>query len=129
MPQPKANTTRRRDFKHIFAKSLRTNATDAERILWSLLRTRQLGGLRFRRQQPIGPYIVDFFCPSAKLIVELDGSQHGTDQAVSYDDDRTRFLQARGYRVLRFWNADVMKNRDSVMEAIHHIATTQPEIR
>ncbi|MDB5734181.1 MAG: hypothetical protein JWN16_818 [Alphaproteobacteria bacterium] len=120
---PKANINNRRDFKRDFAKSLRTTATDAERILWSLLRTRQLGGLRFRRQQPIGPYIVDFFCPSAKLIVELDGSQHGTDQAVSNDGDRTRFLQARGYRVLRFWNTDLMKNRDSVLAAIHRTAT------
>jgi very-short-patch-repair endonuclease len=123
---PRTNITRRRELKHTLAKNLRTTATDAERILWSLLRTRQLGGLRFRRQQPVGPYIVDFFCPSAKLIVELDGSQHGTDQAISYDDDRTRFLQSCGYRVLRFWNTDVMKNRDSVIETIHHTATTQP---
>jgi very-short-patch-repair endonuclease len=120
---PKANTSNRRDVKRAFAKSLRTTATDAECILWSLLRTRQLGGLRFRRQHPIGPYIVDFFCPSAKLIVELDGSQHGTDEAVSYDDDRTRFLQVRGYRVLRFWNIEVMQNRDNVLAAIHHMAT------
>jgi very-short-patch-repair endonuclease len=124
MPQPKANPARRRDFKRDFAKDLRTAATDAERILWSLLRARQQGGLRFRRQQPIGPYIVDFFCPSAKLIVELDGSQHGTDQSISYDNDRTRFLQARGYRVLRFWNTDVIKYRDSVLDAIHRTATT-----
>jgi len=126
MPQAKANTTRRRDFNRTFAKELRANATDAERILWSLLRMRQLADLRFRRQQPIGPYIVDFFCPSVKLIVELDGSQHGTDDAISYDDDRTRFLRARGYSVLRFWNSDVMKNRDRVLEAIHHAATLPP---
>jgi very-short-patch-repair endonuclease len=126
LPQPKANLSRRRDFKRDFARSLRTTATDAERILWSALRTRQLGNLRFRRQHPIGPYIVDFFCPSAKLIVELDGSQHGTDEAVCHDDDRTRFLQARGYHVLRFWNIEVMKNRDSVLAAIHHTAVTPP---
>ena len=119
MPQPKADTTRRSLFKRDFAKHLRTNATDAERILWSLLRHHQFANLRFRRQQPIGPYIVEFFCPSAKLIVELDGDQHGTDHARSYDDDRTRFLEQRGYRVLRFWNGEVMKHRDMVLESIH----------
>ena len=125
MPQPKADTTRRGLFKRDFAKHLRTNATDAERILWSLLRRRQFEGLRFRRQQPIGPYIVDFFCPSVKLIIELDGGQHGADRARSYDEDRTRFLEQRGYRVLRFWNHDVLKNRDTVLDAIHR-ATFPP---
>jgi very-short-patch-repair endonuclease len=108
------------------AKDLRINATDAERILWSMLRGKRLAALHFRRQQPIGPYIVDFFCPSAKLIVELDGGQHGMDQAVVYDGNRTRFLETKGYRVLRFWNGEVMKNRDVVAEAIWRAARPVP---
>jgi very-short-patch-repair endonuclease len=118
----KSNPARRKIFKRAFAKTLRINATDAERILWSVLRGRQLATFRFRRQQPIGPYIVDFFCPSAKLIVELDGDQHGLDQVVRYDKVRTRFLEANGYRVLRFWNGEVMKDRDAVAEAICRVA-------
>jgi very-short-patch-repair endonuclease len=84
---------------------------------------KQLATLRFRRQQPIGFYIVDFFCPSAKLIVELDGSQHGSDKAVVYDEDRSRFFESKGYRVLRFWNSEVMKDRDLVAEAIYRMST------
>jgi len=115
----KSDPARRKIFKRAFAKTLRVNATDAERILWSVLRGRRLAALRFRRQQPIGPYIVDFFCPSAKLIVELDGGQHGIDQIATYDEGRTRFLEANGYRVLRFWNGEVMRDRDAVAEAIY----------
>jgi very-short-patch-repair endonuclease len=119
----KADAARRKTHKRPLAKVLRANATDAERILWSLLRGKQLAALRFRRQQPIGSYIVDFFCPSAKLIVELDGSQHGSDKAVVYDEDRSRFLESKGYRVLRFWNSEVMKDRDLVAEAIYRMST------
>src|SRR4051812_14031307 len=99
MPPPKAGP-RRAQFKRSVAKSLRQNPTDAERRLWHLLRVKQLGGLRFRRQQPIGRYIVDFFCPAAKLIVELNGDQHGTDSNAAQDAARTRWLEARGYMVL-----------------------------
>jgi very-short-patch-repair endonuclease len=74
--------------------------------------------LRFRRQQPIGPYVVDFFCPSAKLIVELDGGQHGEDCAVLYDEARTRWLEAQGYRVLRFWNWEFQQYPEAVVESI-----------
>ena len=122
----KTDPVRRKVFKRALAKDLRVNATDAERILWSMLRSRRLAALRFRRQQPIGPYVVDFFCPSAKLIVELDGGQHGTDQAVIYDENRTRFLETKGYRVLRFWNAEVMKDRDVVVEAIWRAVRPAP---
>ena len=121
--QRKADPVRRKVHKRPLAKLLRANATGAERILWSILRYKQLAALRFRRQQPIGPYIVDFFCPSAKLVVELDGSQHGADKIVAYDEDRTRFLESKGYRVLRFWNVEVIRNRDSVAEAIYHAGT------
>jgi len=99
-----------------FAKVLRRNATDAERRLWSRLRNRQLGGFRFRRQRSIGPYICDFVCLSARVVVELDGSQHIEDTA--YDARRDAILKANGFRVLRFWNADVMARVDAVLETI-----------
>ena len=125
MAQQNTDPVRRDMFKRALAKTLRVNATDAERILWSVLRGRRLAALRFRRQQPIGPYVVDFFCPSAKLIVELDGGQHGADQNIAYDENRTRFLEAKGYRVLRFWNAEVMKDRDTIAEAICRAAQSR----
>jgi very-short-patch-repair endonuclease len=121
MPEKsKANTLRRREFKTAFAKDMRQQPTDAERKLWWLLRNKQMAQLRFRRQQPIGPYIADFFCPSAKLIVELDGGQHGTEENRLYDEQRTRFLNTRGYRVLRFGNEHFLKHPDSVLEGIWH---------
>jgi very-short-patch-repair endonuclease len=114
----KADITQRQPFKRAFARSLRANPTEAERKLWAHLRAGRLGNLRFRRQQPIGPYIVDFFCPSAQLVVELDGGQHGMDAAVAYDDVRSRFLESRGYQVLRFWNGEVLKDLDVVLDTI-----------
>ena len=121
MPRtPRADPHRRRIFKRTFAKFLRANATTAERRLWSLLRGKQLSSLRFRRQQPVGPYVVDFFCPAAKLIIELDGSQHGTDEAGVYDEERTRFLNASGYRVLRFSNGDVLRDSQMIVDTIRH---------
>ena len=116
MPAPKSN--QRSAFKFGFAKQLRSNPTDAERWLWSLLRGKRLGNLRFRRQQPVGPYIVDFFCPAAKLIVELDGSHHGSDNNASYDAIRTQWLEGRGYKVLRFANHSVLN--EPVLERIWH---------
>ena len=100
-----------------FARELRTNATLPERILWSRLRKRLLGGFRFRRQRPIGPYICDFVCLSEKVIVELDGSQHVAQTA--YDVRRDTLLRSNGFRVLRFWNADVLERLDVVLETIH----------
>jgi very-short-patch-repair endonuclease len=99
------------------AKDLRRNSTDAERRLWQHLRASRLNGFKFRRQHPIPPYIVDFVCASEYLVVELDGSQH-TDAS---DAARTRFLEARGLRVLRFWDNDVLSNTDAVLEAILNI--------
>jgi very-short-patch-repair endonuclease len=96
--------------KFALARRLRREATDAERKLWFFLRDKRFGGLRWRRQQPIGPYVVDFFCPSERLIVELDGGQHGDERVKAYDDDRTRWLQARGYRVIRLWNVDFLED-------------------
>ncbi len=98
------------------ARGLRQNLTDAERKLWCRLRNRQLCGHKFRRQHEIDHYIVDFVCTDSLLIVELDGGQHA-DQ-LDYDERRTRHLQAGGYRVLRFWNNDVLMNIESVLEVI-----------
>jgi very-short-patch-repair endonuclease len=106
------------------ARNLRKNATDAEQHLWWSLRRQQLDGLRFRRQTPIGPYIVDFFCPGAKLIVELDGGQHS--QRTDYDYDRTRWLEQRGYRVLRFWNNEALANTEGVLDEIRQAASDAP---
>ncbi len=117
MPPWKA-PSRRAELKRGFAKELRQNMTEAERRLWAQLRKKQVGQVRFRRQEPLGPYVVDFFCPAAKLIVELDGDQHGLDQAVAYDAHRTYWLEERGYKVLRFPNREV--NKSHVIDAIWH---------
>ena len=97
------------------AQRLRREMTDAERKLWSVLRNRQLAGAKFRRQQPIGPFIADFVCQEHRLIVEANGGQHAGNMA---DDRRTAFLQSSGYRVLRFWNSDILTNIDGVALAI-----------
>jgi very-short-patch-repair endonuclease len=97
-------------------RELRRNQTEAERILWSRLRGRRLLGARFRRQHRIGPYFADFACPESHLVVELDGSQHLARAA--YDRARTGYLGAAGYRVLRFWNDDVIVRTEEVLDAI-----------
>ena len=102
-------------------RALRTASTDAERKLWQYLRAGQLGGLKFRRQHPIPPYIVDFHCLAAKLVVELDGSQH-TEQA---DRARTTVLESRGLTILRFWDNEVLTQIDAVVEAIFNSAGTR----
>ncbi|MBI4332316.1 MAG: endonuclease domain-containing protein [Chloroflexi bacterium] len=99
-----------------FARTLRREQTDAERLLWSRLRRKQLDGFKFRRQQPIGRYVVDFVCFERKLIVELDGGQH--DEARQRDEERTAWLNKEGFRVLRFWNNDVFGNLEGVWEVI-----------
>jgi Uncharacterized protein conserved in bacteria len=98
------------------ARELRRAMTDTEQKLWYRLRNRQLSGCKFRRQHEIDQYIVDFVCTEARLIIELDGGQH-VDQ-VNYDERRTQYLQAMGYRVLRFWNNDALVNIESVLEVI-----------
>jgi very-short-patch-repair endonuclease len=98
------------------AKAMRSEMTDAELKLWNALRAHRLMGLKFRRQVPIGPYIVDFACPSKRLIVEADGSQHADNMA--YDLERTAFLKQSGWTVLRFWNDDAMKTIDAVCQHI-----------
>ena len=98
------------------SRELRAEMTDAERKLWSRLRSKQLGGVRFNTQFPVGPFICDFAARSKGLVIELDGGQHAA--AVSYDSDRTRYIEERGYRVLRFWNTDVLNNLDGVVSEI-----------
>ena len=90
--------------------------TDAERKLWRCLRSRQLSAMKFRRQHVIDRYIVDFVCVEAALVLELDGGQHA--ERVAQDADRTRKLESLGYRVLRFWNNDVLMNTEAVLEVI-----------
>lgn len=97
------------------AKRLRRELTDAEKKLWRLLRSRQLNGAKFRRQQPIGEFIVDFVSFEARLIVEADGGQHAQRRT---DQRRTAFLGSVGYRVLRFWNTDILGNPDGVLHAV-----------
>ena len=103
------------------AQRLRRETTDAERKLWSVLRNRDLEGAKFRRQQPIGPFIADFVCQEHRLIIEADGGQH-TDSLV--DGRRTAFLKGKGYRVLRFWNNDILNNLDGVTEVIANALST-----
>jgi adenine-specific DNA-methyltransferase len=106
------------------AHELRRSLTTAEQKLWKYLRAHQLGGAGFRRQHAIGPYVVDFCAPRLKLIIELDGGQHA-DQ-VEYDSARTEYLERQGYRVLRFWNNDVMKNIQGVIQIISKIIQPLP---
>ncbi len=105
------------------AKHLRREMTEQERTLWKHLRDQRLGSAKFRKQQPIGPYITDFVCQDARLIVEADGSQHADSD---YDVRRDAFLKSKGYRVMRFWNNEIMINLNGVLEAIYHALTTHP---
>ncbi|MEO6607287.1 MAG: DUF559 domain-containing protein [Aestuariivirga sp.] len=98
------------------ARSLRHNQTEAEKRLWGNLRNKALQGHKFNRQVPIGPYIVDFLCHEAKLVLEVDGATHGDAHEVEYDKNRTAFLNAQGYRVIRCFNADVFENLNGVLD-------------
>ena len=106
------------------SRELRLNATDAERKLWGQLSARKVAGVRFNRQFPIGPFICDFASRSAKLVIEVDGGQHAVD--VEKDRARTAYLQARGYRVIRFWNNDVMERIDGVVSEIERVLADMP---
>jgi very-short-patch-repair endonuclease len=107
------------DLRRQTARRLRADATEAEIRLWRYLRQTPLDGSHFRRQVPLGPYVADFACMAAKLIIELDGSQHAEDKNKLKDDERTRWLAAEGYRVIRFWNNDIVENIDGVLETIY----------
>jgi len=101
--------------KRRFARSLRRDMTEAEERLWHELRGRKLDGIKFRRQVPVGPYVADFLCAEALLIVEIDGSQHADS---AHDRVRAAALGARGFRILRFWNDEVLREMDSVCDTI-----------
>jgi very-short-patch-repair endonuclease len=96
------------------AKILRRRPTDAEKRLWRYLRGKQLEGFKFRRQEPIGNYMADFVCYEKRIIVEVDGSQHGKEK----DSERDQWFEGQGFKVLRFWNNEVLKNTQGVLEAI-----------
>ena len=100
------------------ARALRRAATSAERKMWAGLRNRSLGGHKFVRQEPIGPYFADFVCREARLVVEIDGATHSTDCELAHDKVREDFLRAQGYRVVRFTNEEVYEQSDSVFDAI-----------
>jgi very-short-patch-repair endonuclease len=104
------------------ARNLRRNATMFERLLRSRLRDSRLDGLNFRRQHPAGPYVLDFYCPQLRLAIELDGGQHTHARQESHDRKRTAWLQECGVTELRFWNTDVTKNLDGVLEKIKEVA-------
>jgi very-short-patch-repair endonuclease len=114
--------------KHNLARHLRKNLTDAEKRLWWRLRYRQLQNCKFRRQAPVGDYVVDFVCFERNLIVELDGGGHTLKRR--QDAERTKWLESQGFTVLRFWNSDVVKEMDGVLEAIWNAlsrATPHPD--
>ncbi|WP_439569015.1 endonuclease domain-containing protein [Sphingopyxis sp.] len=106
------------------SRELRLNATDAERKLWAQLSARKVAGVRFNRQFPVGPFICDFVSRTAKLIVEVDGGQHAVD--VAKDASRTAFLQSQGYRVIRFWNNDVLERIEGVVGEIERVIANMP---
>ena len=107
----------RKDFTR-FARQLRREQTDAEKKLWLRIRNRQVDGWKFNRQVPNGPYVLDFFCYEASLVVELDGGQHAEVRA-EHDAIRTKYLEQQGFTVLRFWNGDVLQNIEGVLEQVH----------
>src|SRR6185312_3167029 len=113
------------DNKILFARHLRKHMTDAERKLWTRLRGNQLG-VRFRRQVALGPYVVDFACFNPQIVIEVDGGQHAEHQALAYDEQRTSWLQSRGYNVLRFWNDEVLAQTDDVVGEVVRILSLHP---
>jgi len=99
----------------LFAKTM------PEQLMWQLLRAKQFMNLKFRRQHVIAPYIVDFYCHELGLVIELDGSQHGADDAIEYDAERTKFLEALGFRVVRYWNYDVLNSTEMISDDLWNI--------
>ena len=118
---------------HARERVLRRDQTEAERLLWQHLRNGRLLEFKFRRQHRIGPYYVDFYCAKARLVLELDGSQHLAN--VEYDEQRTRFLESLGCRVQRFWNFEALENPDRVLDRIAnllnapHLQVPSPRVR
>ena len=109
--------SRRKDFETFYARQMRNNPTKAEHVLWQALRRKSLG-VRFRRQQPMGPFVVDFYCSHARLVIELDGEHHANEEKQRDDEERTRELERIQCCVLRFWNGEVLNDFDGVMGRI-----------
>lgn len=112
------------DKKILFARQLRKDQTDVEQILWEFLRNRRFNAVKFRRQHPIGPYVVDFVSLDKKLIIELDGGQHNTESGKEKDKERKIWLEQQGFQLLRFWNNEVISDLDNVLEVIHNALTS-----
>ena len=110
------------------ARRLGADATIFERKLWAHLRGAQMNGFAFRRQHPVGPYVLDFYCAAAKLAVELDGDQHGTDAGLAYDAARTRFLKQKHIRIIRFGNHELKENLDGVRDEIARALLRTPTL-
>jgi very-short-patch-repair endonuclease len=107
------------NFRRATARRLRSKTTDPEIVLWKRLRIIETKGTHFRRQVPIGPYVADFACMAARLVIELDGSQHATDLKRAKDRQRTEWFESQGYRVIRFWNNDLSINMDGVLDTVY----------
>ena len=114
--------------KHELARELRRQQTDVERKLWQALRDRRFHAYKFRRQQPIGAYVVDFVCFEHRLIIELDGSQHAEPEQLAHDVARNRFLENEGFRVVRFWNSEMNVNFAGVLEVIRLALESPPHL-
>lgn len=106
------------DMNTNISRILRKNQTPHERKLWGCLRNRELQNLKFRRQYKIGKYVVDFYCPTKKLVIELDGGWHNEEKNIIKDEERSRYLESQGHRVLRLWNNDIDNNLEGVIEEI-----------
>jgi len=104
--------------QRLYARRLRRAQTESEKLLWEALRRRRCAGLKFRRQHPFGPFILDFYCADHRLAVELDGGGHGEKRAAEHDRRRSRWLACQGVRELRFWNTDVIDNLDGLLVTI-----------
>jgi len=108
-----------------FARQLRVNQTDCEHLLWQKLRSRQIANLKFHRQFPCPPYVLDFYCAELKLAIELDGGQHFETAGLIHDQRRTRYLNQKGIEVVRFSNLEVIQQMDDVLEQIIRIAANR----
>jgi len=117
------------DIQRTLAKRMRGGMTDAERALWQRLRAHRFRGHGFRRQVTLGRYIADFVCHESRLVIELDGGQHGLAGEVLHDRQRAAWLAGRGYRILRFWNDEVLKNMDGVLGQIEDALVNAPPSR
>src|SRR3989338_4502814 len=100
-------------------RELRHNATPAEKVFWDMVCDKKLSGLKFRRQHSIGKYIVDFYCAALRLIVEIDGDSHGTDEGLEADKIRTTYLESQNYKIIRYANSDILKNLEGVFQDLN----------